>query len=47
MVSAVALIAALGGGWDASTLPNGKTIRSPSMTDPATTQKIAQPPATP
>ncbi len=45
MVSAVALVAALGGGWDASTLPDGNTIQSPSMTDPANTQKIAQPPA--
>ena len=47
MVSAVALVAALGGGWDASTLPNGHSIQSPSMADPATTQKIAQPPVTP
>jgi len=46
MVSAVALVAALGGGWDSSTLPDGRTIRNPSLADPATTQKIAQP-ATP
>ena len=47
MVSAVALVAALGGGWDASALPGGNSIQSPSMADPATTQKIAQPPVTP
>jgi NodT family efflux transporter outer membrane factor (OMF) lipoprotein len=47
MVSAAALVAALGGGWDASTLPSGKAIQSPSLADPATTPKIAQPPATP
>jgi NodT family efflux transporter outer membrane factor (OMF) lipoprotein len=47
MVSAVALVSALGGGWNASTLPDANTIRSQDMTDPATTQKIAQPPATP
>jgi NodT family efflux transporter outer membrane factor (OMF) lipoprotein len=46
MVSAVALVAALGGGWDAATLPDRRTIESPSLADPANTQKIAQP-ATP
>jgi hypothetical protein len=46
MVSAVALVSALGGGWDSSTLPDEHTIRNRSLADPATTQKIAQP-ATP
>lgn len=46
MVSAVSLVASLGGGWNASALPGGHTIQSPSMADPANSQKIAQP-ATP
>jgi NodT family efflux transporter outer membrane factor (OMF) lipoprotein len=44
MISAVALVAALGGGWDAATLPDRNTIQSPSMKDPANSRKIAQPP---
>lgn len=43
MVSAVDLILALGGGWDASTLPSKDQIRSPELGDPANTQKVAQP----
>jgi hypothetical protein len=41
----VNLIVALGGGWDASTLPTPDQIRSNGMSDPAKTQKVAQPKA--
>jgi len=47
MTAAVNLIVALGGGWDASTLPNTDQIRSSAMGDPATVQKVAQPKNTP
>ena len=43
MTSAVALISALGGGWDASTLPTPEQMRSAGMGDPANTSKVAQP----
>jgi outer membrane protein TolC len=43
MTAAVDLIKALGGGWDASTLPSGDAIRSNAMADAKTTQKVAQP----
>lgn len=43
MTSAVDLIKALGGGWDASTLPSGNLIRTAAMGDPKTTQVVAKP----
>jgi outer membrane protein TolC len=43
MTAAVDLVKALGGGWDASTLPSGDAIRSNAMADAKTTQKVAQP----
>jgi NodT family efflux transporter outer membrane factor (OMF) lipoprotein len=43
MIAAVDLIVALGGGWDASALPNPDQIRSNGLGDPASTQKVAQP----
>ncbi|HKD07327.1 MAG TPA: efflux transporter outer membrane subunit [Bryobacteraceae bacterium] len=43
MVAAVNLIVALGGGWDASALPNPDQIRSNGLAEPASTQKVAQP----
>jgi NodT family efflux transporter outer membrane factor (OMF) lipoprotein len=42
-IAAVDLIKALGGGWDASTLPSGNLIRTVSMGDPRTTQDVAKP----
>ena len=46
MTAAVDLIKAMGGGWDASTLPGGAAIRSVALADPKNTEKVAQP-ATP
>jgi NodT family efflux transporter outer membrane factor (OMF) lipoprotein len=43
MTSAVNLVMALGGGWDASTLPTPDQIRSHGMTEPGNIQKVAQP----
>ena len=43
MTSAVNLILALGGGWDASTLPTADQLRTVEMGDPATTNKVALP----
>jgi NodT family efflux transporter outer membrane factor (OMF) lipoprotein len=43
MTAAVDLVKALGGGWDASTLPSGNAIRSVALGDPKNTQKVAQP----
>ena len=43
MTAAVDLIKAMGGGWDASTLPSGDAIRSVAFADPKTTQNVARP----
>lgn len=43
MTAAVDLIRAMGGGWDASTLPSGAAIRSVALADPKNTEKVAQP----
>jgi len=43
MTSAVNLVVALGGGWDASTLPTPDQIRSHGMVEPGNVQKVAQP----
>ena len=43
MTAAVDLVKALGGGWDASTLPSGDALRSASLADPKNTTNIAQP----
>jgi len=43
MAAAVDLVKALGGGWDASTLPSGNAIRSVALGDPKNTQNVAQP----
>jgi NodT family efflux transporter outer membrane factor (OMF) lipoprotein len=43
MNSAVNLILALGGGWDASTLPTADQMRTLEMGNPANTNKVAQP----
>lgn len=43
MTAAVDLIKALGGGWDASTLPSGDAIRSVAMASAASTRNVAQP----
>jgi NodT family efflux transporter outer membrane factor (OMF) lipoprotein len=43
MSAAVDLVKALGGGWDASTLPSGNAIRSAALADPKNTQNIARP----
>jgi len=41
MSAAVDLIKALGGGWDASTLPSGAALRSTALTDSTNTQSVA------
>jgi outer membrane protein TolC len=43
MSAAVDLVKALGGGWDASTLPSGNVLRTAAMADPKSTQNVAQP----
>ena len=43
MTAAVDLVKALGGGWDASTLPSGDAIRSVAMASAANTVNVAQP----
>jgi NodT family efflux transporter outer membrane factor (OMF) lipoprotein len=43
MTAAVDLIKALGGGWDASTLPSGDAIRSVALASAANTKNVAQP----
>ena len=43
MNAAVDLVKALGGGWDASTLPSGNALRSAALGDPKNTQNVARP----
>jgi NodT family efflux transporter outer membrane factor (OMF) lipoprotein len=43
MTAAVDLVKAMGGGWDASTLPSGDGIRSVAMASVASTTNVAQP----
>jgi NodT family efflux transporter outer membrane factor (OMF) lipoprotein len=43
MTAAVDLVKAMGGGWDASTLPSLDQMRSKQMADPKSTPKVAQP----
>jgi NodT family efflux transporter outer membrane factor (OMF) lipoprotein len=43
MSAAVDLVKALGGGWDASTLPSGNALRSAALADPKNTQGVARP----
>jgi len=43
MTAAVDLVKALGGGWDASSLPSGNALRTSAMADPKNTQNVAQP----
>jgi len=45
MLAAVDLVKALGGGWDASTLPSTDQLRSAELANPDNTQKVAQPTA--
>ena len=45
MLAAVDLVKALGGGWDASTLPSTDQLRSAELANPNNTQKVAQPTA--
>jgi NodT family efflux transporter outer membrane factor (OMF) lipoprotein len=42
MTAAVDLVKAMGGGWDASTLPSGDAIRSVAMASAASTSRVAQ-----
>ena len=42
MSAAVDLVKALGGGWDASTLPSGGALRSVALADPKNTQNVAR-----
>ena len=44
MTAAVNLIVALGGGWDAKTLPGADDLKNPDLRDPANTKKVAAPP---
>jgi len=43
MSAAVGLVKALGGGWDASTLPSGDAIRSTALADPKNIPNVARP----
>lgn len=43
MTAAVDLVKAMGGGWDASTLPSGDSIRSTALASVASTTRVAQP----
>jgi NodT family efflux transporter outer membrane factor (OMF) lipoprotein len=43
MLAAVDLVKAVGGGWDASTLPTQDQLRSATLADPKNTQNVAQP----
>jgi NodT family efflux transporter outer membrane factor (OMF) lipoprotein len=43
MIAAVDLVKALGGGWDASTLPSGDALRSTALADPKNTSNVARP----
>jgi NodT family efflux transporter outer membrane factor (OMF) lipoprotein len=43
LVAAVDLVKAMGGGWDASTLPSKDQIRSKELMDPKNSIKVAQP----
>ncbi len=43
MTAAVDLVKALGGGWNASTLPSGDSMRTTALADPKNTQKVALP----
>jgi NodT family efflux transporter outer membrane factor (OMF) lipoprotein len=43
MSAAVDLVKALGGGWDASTLPSGDAIRSTALADPKNIPNVARP----
>ena len=43
MTAAVDLIKALGGGWDASTLPSADVLRTAALGDPKNTPKVATP----
>lgn len=43
MLAAVDLVKALGGGWDASTLPSADQLRSAELASPDSTQRVAQP----
>lgn len=42
MTAAVDLVKALGGGWDASTLPSADQLRTTTMADPKNTQNVAR-----
>ena len=43
MTAAVDLVKALGGGWDASTLPSINSVRSVALESPKNTEKVARP----
>jgi NodT family efflux transporter outer membrane factor (OMF) lipoprotein len=43
MSAAVDLVKSLGGGWDASTLPSGNSMRTVALGDPANTKTVAMP----
>ena len=45
MAAAVDLVKALGGGWDASTLPSADALRSTALADPKNTSNVARPAA--
>ena len=43
MTAAVDLVKAIGGGWDASTLPSGNVLRTTALADSKNTEKVARP----